>query len=90
MTSSERLFNLLDVQPESLDKPNPIHVDSFNGKIEFRNVWFAYKEDEWILETSLLLSNLSKRLLLSVRLARQNNNSFTHCRITKSKRTNSH
>lgn len=49
MTSSERLFNLLDVQPESLDKPNPIHVDSFNGKIEFRNVWFAYKEDEWIL-----------------------------------------
>ena len=49
-TSSERLFNLLDVQPESLDKPNPIHVDKFIGKIEFRNVWFAYKEDEWILK----------------------------------------
>ena len=49
-TSSERLFNLLDVQPESLDKPNPIHIDKFIGKIEFRNVWFAYKEDEWILK----------------------------------------
>ncbi len=49
-TSSERLFNLLDVQPESLDKPNPIHIDKFVGKIEFRNVWFAYKEDEWILK----------------------------------------
>ena len=48
-TSSERLFNLLDVQPESLDKPNPIHVDHFIGKIEFRNVWFAYKGEEWIL-----------------------------------------
>ena len=49
-TSSERLFNLLDVQPESLDKPNPIHVDHFIGKIEFRNVWFAYEKDEWILK----------------------------------------
>ena len=49
-TSSERLFNLLDVQPESLDKPNPIHVDHFIGKIEFRNVWFAYEKEEWILK----------------------------------------
>ena len=49
-TSSERLFNLLDVQPESLDKPNPIHVDHFIGKIEFRNVWFAYESEEWILK----------------------------------------
>ena len=49
-TSSERLFNLLDVQPESLDKPDAIHIDHFIGKIEFRNVWFAYKEEEWILK----------------------------------------
>ena len=49
-TSSERLFNLLDVEPESLDKPNPIHIDKFIGKIEFRNVWFAYEAEEWILK----------------------------------------
>ena len=49
-TSSERLFNLLDVQPESLDKPDAIHIDKFIGKIEFRNVWFAYKGEEWILK----------------------------------------
>ena len=49
-TSSERLFNLLDVQPESLDKPNPIHIDKFVGKIEFRHVWFAYEKEEWILK----------------------------------------
>ena len=47
-TSSERLFNLLDVAPESLDKENPIHIDSFDGKIEFKHVWFAYQE--WILK----------------------------------------
>lgn len=49
-TSSERLFNLLDVPPETLDKPNALHIEQFVGKIEFRNVWFAYKEDEWILK----------------------------------------
>ena len=49
-TSSERLFNLLDVKPESLDKPDAIHIDNFIGKIEFRNVWFAYKDEEWILK----------------------------------------
>ena len=49
-TSSERLFNLLDVEPESLDKPNAIHIDKFVGKIEFRHVWFAYKDEEWILK----------------------------------------
>ena len=49
-TSSERLFNLLDVQPESLDKPNAINVEHFNGKIEFRHVWFAYEKEDWILK----------------------------------------
>ena len=49
MTSSERLFNLLDVPPEVVDKPNPIHVDTFKGKIEFKNVWFAYEGEDWIL-----------------------------------------
>ena len=56
-TSSERLFNLLDVQPESLDKPNAIHIDSFIGKIEFRHVWFAYKEEEWILKDVSFIIN---------------------------------
>ena len=49
-TSSERLFNLLDVKPESMDKPNAIHIDNFAGKIEFRHVWFAYEKEEWILK----------------------------------------
>ena len=48
-TSSERLFNLLDVPPEVVDKENPIVMDHFEGRIEFKNVWFAYESDEWIL-----------------------------------------
>ena len=49
-SSSERLFNLLDVPPEVVDKPNPIIMDHFEGRIEFKNVWFAYEKDDWILK----------------------------------------
>ncbi len=50
ITASERLFNLMDVEPEVLDAPDAIEVEHFEGKIEFKNVWFAYKEEEWILK----------------------------------------
>jgi len=49
-TSSERLFNLLDVEPQILDKKDAIDIDHFEGKIEFKNVWFAYEKDNWILK----------------------------------------
>ena len=50
LTASERIFNLLDVKPDVLDKPNAIKIDRFEGRIEFKNVWFAYKDDNWILK----------------------------------------
>ena len=50
VTASERLFNLLDVKPEVLDAPDSVEIDHFEGKIEFKNVWFAYDKDNWILK----------------------------------------
>ena len=50
VTSSGRLYNLLDVKPDILDEEDAIEIDHFEGKIEFKNVWFAYKENEWILK----------------------------------------
>ena len=47
MASSERIFELLDEVPESeggREKPESLH-----GEIEFRNVWFAYVENDWVL-----------------------------------------
>ena len=49
-TASERLFNLLEVEPQVLDKEGARDIDHFEGKIEFRNVWFAYHKEEWILK----------------------------------------
>ncbi len=49
-TSSERLYNLLETKPEVLDREDAVEINNFEGKIEFKNVWFAYKEDNWILK----------------------------------------
>jgi len=50
MASSERLFKLLDTTP-SLENPvHPIRREgSARGEIEFRNVWFAYNDEDWVL-----------------------------------------
>lgn len=50
ITASERLFNLLDVKPEIRDREDAVTIDKFEGKIEFKNVWFAYKGEDWILK----------------------------------------
>ena len=49
-TACERLFNLLDVAPEVRDSEDAIDVENFVGRIEFKNVWFAYNAENWILK----------------------------------------
>ena len=48
--ASERLFLLLDTKPDLLDQEDALELENIKGEIEFKNVWFAYKEDEWILK----------------------------------------
>ena len=40
----------MNVEPDVRDSEDAIDIDAFKGKIEFRNVWFSYKKDEWILK----------------------------------------
>jgi ATP-binding cassette subfamily B multidrug efflux pump len=48
MAASERIFMILDTPVE--EDSGMISVpDSIRGEIEFRNVWFAYNEDDWVL-----------------------------------------
>ncbi len=47
---AERIFWLLDTKPEINNDPECVHVDSFRGSIEFENVWFAYRDEEWVLQ----------------------------------------
>jgi ABC-type multidrug transport system fused ATPase/permease subunit len=49
MASSERIFQILDEPEEIRDPDVPVTLDDMKGKIEFRNVWFAYKKEDWVL-----------------------------------------
>ncbi len=50
MASSERIFKVLD-DPTTLTLPvNPVPLGTLIGKIEFRNVWFAYNGEDYILK----------------------------------------
>src|SRR6185295_17635753 len=50
MASSERIFKLLD-EPVTIASPEkPVRIGRARGKIEFREVWFAYNDEDWVLK----------------------------------------
>ena len=48
--SAEKIFTILDMVPDVVDEPDAIELDEIRGEIEFKDVWFAYKPDEWVLK----------------------------------------
>jgi ATP-binding cassette subfamily B protein len=48
MASSERIFKLLDIPVEIHAPESPKHAHA-GARIEFDNVWFAYKDEDWVL-----------------------------------------
>lgn len=50
MASSERIFKLLDNDTFIKDPNNPIPLNNVKGEIEFRNVWFAYNNEDYVLK----------------------------------------
>ncbi len=48
--SAEKIFTILDIVPGVVDDEDAIELSEIRGEIEFRDVWFAYKPDEWVLK----------------------------------------
>lgn len=48
--ASERIFNVLDMRPVIVDNPLAKDIRHLKGDIEFKNVWFAYKDEDWVLK----------------------------------------
>lgn len=48
--SAEKIFTILDMVPEIVDEPDAIELEEVKGEIEFRDVWFAYEPDQWVLK----------------------------------------
>lgn len=49
MASSERIFKLLDDQTIIENPDNPTQLPTVRGEIEFKNVWFAYNTEDYVL-----------------------------------------
>lgn len=50
LAAAERVNEVLLTEPEIVDSAEAIDVDHLDGTIEFKNVWFAYEEEDWILK----------------------------------------
>ena len=50
LASSEKVFSIMDIQPQMVDAPDAVELDEVKGGIEFRDVWFSYIPGEWVLQ----------------------------------------
>ena len=49
MTSAERIFKLIDTPVSIVSRPSPKPFPAGPARIEFDGVWFAYKDEDWVL-----------------------------------------
>lgn len=50
MASAEKIFTILDEEIVVVNSEVPLKLPEVKGRIEFKNVWFAYIGEEWILK----------------------------------------
>ena len=63
IVGSERVFKIIDTDEKIKDK-GKTEVSDLSGEISFENVWFRYKEDQWILKDLSFSVNSGKFLAL--------------------------
>lgn len=66
MAASERIFELLDTEPEVRDPERPLALPvPGRGEIEFRDVWFRYDEDgDWVLRGVSFVARPGERVAI--------------------------
>ena len=50
IVASHRIFILLDLEIDIKSPEKPEKVGKALGEIEFKNVWFAYKDEDWVMK----------------------------------------
>lgn len=49
MAAGEKIFTLMDEEPQIRQPENPKPLPAVKGRIEFEHVWFSYDGEEWVL-----------------------------------------
>lgn len=50
MSSVDKIYEILEHEEFLEDTKSGIELENIKGKIEFKNVWFAYEKDNWVLK----------------------------------------
>ena len=64
IVASHRIFILLDRDIEITSPTEPKRTGKAVGKIEFQNVWFAYKDEDWVLKDVSFTVDLGESIAL--------------------------
>jgi ATP-binding cassette, subfamily B, multidrug efflux pump len=62
MASAERIFMLMDNKDTINNIEKPVKIERLKGEIEFKNVWFAYNEEQWVLRDVSFKINPSEKI----------------------------
>ncbi|MBX3054441.1 MAG: ABC transporter ATP-binding protein [Caldilineaceae bacterium] len=50
IAGAERIFGLLDEEPDIVEAPNPVEIDQIQGRVEFKDVTLEYNPGELVLK----------------------------------------
>jgi len=63
MIASERVFKVLDNEDTTINEGN-IHANKIKGEVQFEKVWFAYKEEQYVLKDISFTLNAGETLAI--------------------------
>lgn len=79
LVSINKIYDILENEKYLEDSENGVIPEKIKGKIEFKNVWFAYKKDEWILKNVNFTINPGDSVAFVGKTgARKNNNNKSY------------
>jgi len=64
LVGAERIFNVLDIEPEIKDDPDAVEFPDGEGEIELKNVTFGYVKDQTVLKSISFRTNPGERLAI--------------------------
>jgi ATP-binding cassette subfamily B multidrug efflux pump len=64
LASAEKIFAILDTPQGIVDAKTAKPLEKINGKIQFKNVWFAYNHDNWVLRDVSFIINPGEKIAI--------------------------